>query len=71
MSRFSKTMQSEFEMGYMGGLNYFLGLLIKQMKDRTFIKQCKYAKELLKRFGIKNSESKRTPMGTTTFLDKD
>ena len=29
------------------------------------------AKELLKRFGMKNSGNKNTLMSTTTFLDKD
>ena len=41
------------------------------MNDGIFISQCKYAKELLKRFGMKNSGHKNTPMSTTTFLDKD
>ena len=64
-------MQSEFEMSHMGELNYFLGLQIKQMKDENFISQCMYAKKLLKRFGMKNYDSKSTPMSTTTFLDKN
>ena len=68
---FSKTMQNEFEMSHMGELTYFLGLQIKQMKEGIFISQCKYAKELLKRFGMENSGHKNTPMSTTTFLDKD
>ena len=41
------------------------------MNDEIFISQCKYAKELLKRFGMKNSGHKNTPMSTTIFLDKD
>jgi len=52
-------------------LNYFLGLQIKQLNDGIFISQSKYPKELLKRFGMKKFRSKRTLMGTTTFLDKD
>src|SRR5436853_7195778 len=68
---FSQTMQQEFEMSHMGELNYFLGLQIKQLKNGTFINQSKYANELLKRFGMYNSGSKKTPMGTTTMLDKD
>ena len=66
---FSKTMLTEFEMSYMGELNYFLGLQIKQMKDEIFINQSQYANEFLKGFGIENLGNKRTPMGTTTFLD--
>ena len=41
------------------------------MKENIFIKQSKYGKDLLKRFNMKNSRSKRTPMSTTTMLDKD
>ena len=41
------------------------------MNDEIFISQCNYAKELLKRFGMKNFGSKNTPMSTTTFLDKN
>jgi hypothetical protein len=68
---FSKTMQDEFEMSHMGELNYFLGLQIKQMKEGIFINQSKYAKEILKRFDMDSTSTKRTPMGTTTSLDKD
>jgi len=68
---FSKIVQSEFEMSHMGELNYFLSLQIKQIKNKIFINQCKYAKELLKKFGMKNSRSKRTLMGIATLLDKD
>ena len=58
-------------MSHMGELTYFLSLQIKQMNDRIFISQYKYAKELLKRFGMNNFGHKNTPMSTTTFLDKD
>jgi hypothetical protein len=68
---FSKTMQDEFEMSHMGELNYFLGLQIKQLKNGIFINQSKYAKEILKRFEMDSTSSKRTPMSTTTSLDKD
>ena len=68
---FSKSMQKEFEMSHMGELNFFLGLQVKQVKDGTFINQGKYAKDLLKRFGMDSTSSKNTPMSTTTQLDKD
>ena len=64
-------MKKEFEMSHMGELNYFLGLQIKQLNNGIFINQSKYAKELLKRFGMKNSGCKRTPMATTDSLHKD
>ena len=34
---FSKKIKKEFEMSIVGGLNYFLGLQMKQLKDRIFI----------------------------------
>jgi len=54
-------MQNEFEISHMGELNFFLGLQIKQKKEGIFINQNKYAKDLLKRIGMENSGSKRTP----------
>ena len=68
---FQKCMQLEFEMSSMGELNFFLGLQIKQMRDGIFICQAKYAKELIKKFGLEGSKVCNTPMATTTKLDKD
>src|SRR4051812_31642403 len=69
--KFSETMKKKFEMSHMGELNYFLGLQIKQLNNGFFINQSKYAKELLKCFGMENSGCKKTPMGTSISLDKD
>ena len=68
---FSNLMQSEFEMSMIGELTFFLGLQIKQMKDEIFISQNKYCRELLKRFGMESGKEVATPMGTSTYLDKD
>ena len=68
---FSNDMQSEFEMSMMGELNFFLGLQIKQTKNKIFISQEKYCKELLKRFGMENAKQLATPMSTAYYLDKD
>jgi hypothetical protein len=51
---FSILMSSEFEMSMMGELNFFLGLQIKQIPEETFINQEKYAKELIKKFGVED-----------------
>jgi len=51
----------------MGELNYFLGLQIKQRSDEI----CKYTRELIKKFGLEDSKTSKTPMATTTKLDKD
>ena len=64
-------MKNEFEMSMMGGLNYFIGLQIKQRSDEIFIHQAKYTKEIIKQFGLEGAKSCKTPMTTTTKLDKD
>ena len=52
-------MKSEFEMSLMGELTYFLGLGVRQTKERIFVYQAKYIKEMLKKFGMKNVKSNR------------
>nr|CAD1834953.1 unnamed protein product [Ananas comosus var. bracteatus] len=52
-------------------LSFFLGLQVKQMKDGIFINQAKYAKDLIKRFGLESSKETNTPMSASTKLDKD
>ncbi|WJX25548.1 hypothetical protein P8452_14576 [Trifolium repens] len=64
-------MQSEFEMSLVGELTYFLGLQIKQMEDTIFISQSKYARNIIKKFGMDNAAHKRTPAPTHLKLTKD
>ncbi|GJV75295.1 pentatricopeptide repeat-containing protein [Tanacetum coccineum] len=64
-------MHDEFEMSMMGELNFFLGLQIKQMEDDIFFNQSKYIKEMLKKFGLKDSKPMKTPMSSDTKLTKD
>ena len=52
---FSKWMQGELKMSMMGELKFFLGLQIKQYKDEIFINQTKYARDILKKFGMMES----------------
>ena len=68
---FADLMSSEFKMSMMGELNFFLGLQIKQLSDGIFVNQAKYAKELVKKFGIDESKAAPTPMATNTYLDAD
>ena len=68
---FVRQMQSEFEMSMVGELNYFLGFQIRQMNDGIFISQSKYAKNLVKKFGLEKSSHKRTPAATHVKLTKD
>ena len=67
----SKLMQGEFEMNMMGELKFFLGLQIKQCKDGIFINQTKYTRDILKKFVMDGVKLRKTPMSTTTKLNKD
>jgi hypothetical protein len=52
-------------------LSYFLGLQIKQLKNGTFVSQGKYIKDMLKKFGMNDSKTTSTPIGTNGNLDSD
>src|SRR4051812_40608477 len=58
-------------MSMVGELTYFLGLQIKLMQDSTFMSQSKYAKNIVKKFGMENASHKRTPAPTHQKLSKD
>ncbi|XP_012850949.1 PREDICTED: uncharacterized protein LOC105970659 [Erythranthe guttata] len=70
IEEFVKQMSSEFEMSMVGELTYFLGLQVKQMSDGIFITQSKYAKNLVKCFGLESAKTVRTPMGTNDKLSR-
>lgn len=53
-------MKSKFEMSMVGELTYFLGFQVKQLKDGIFLSQSKYAKELVKKFGLESTKHYRT-----------
>ena len=61
-------MKREFEMIMVGELNFFLGLQVKQQKDGIFISQEKYAKNLVKRFGLDFKKHTSTPMRSSVKL---
>ena len=64
-------MQGEFEMSMMGELKFFLGLQIKQCKDGIFINQTKYAREILKKFGmdgVKQAKLQWAPLPNSTRM---
>jgi hypothetical protein len=69
--KFSKEMQSEFEMSLLEELSFFLGLQIHQSKQGVFISQTKYIREMLKRFGMEDCKLVITPMKTSCKLSKD
>lgn len=71
LGQFVKGMSETFAMSMVCELNYFLGLLIKQVKDGIFLSQSKYAKSLLQRFGLEDAKHMRTPMSSSEKLTKD
>jgi hypothetical protein len=71
VARFAEDMSKEFEMSMMGGLQFFLGLQIKQSKEGTFVHQAKYTKDIVRKFKMEDSKAMATPMSTTTALDAD
>ena len=63
-------MKNEFEMSIVRELTYFIGLQVKQLNKEIFISQNKYAKNLVKKFGLDNSKCTKTPMRTNDKLSK-
>ena len=68
---FSKLMQVEFEMSMIGELTHFLGLQICQQDLGILLSQSKYAKNLVKKFGLEFASSVRTPMSPNVKLIVD
>ncbi|WCJ21124.1 Retrovirus-related Pol polyprotein from transposon RE1 [Euphorbia peplus] len=68
---FSDHMKVEFEMSMMGELTFFLGLQIKQSNDGVFINQAKYTREVLKKFGMSDSNVVDIPMDVNKDFDAE
>ena len=64
-------MQAEFEMSMIGELTHFLGLQIRQQDSGIFLFQSKYAKNLVKKFGLESASFVRTPMSPNVKLIVD
>ena len=60
--KFFKEMKKEFEMSMVGELTFFLGLQVKQKKEGIFISQEKYARNIVKKFGLDSKKHASTPM---------
>nr|GEU55249.1 receptor-like protein kinase ANXUR1 [Tanacetum cinerariifolium] len=68
---FEKLMKDKFQMSSMGELTFFLGLQVKQKKDRIFISQDKYVAKILRKFRLTDGKSASTPIDTEKPLLKD
>ena len=64
-------MQVEFKMSMIGELTHFLGLQICQQDSCIFLSQSKYAKNLVKKFGLESVSSVRIPMSPNVKLIMD
>ena len=64
-------MQADFEIRMIGELNYFLGLQIHQQESSIFISQSKYAKNLVKKYGLDSASLVRTPVRPNVKLTVD
>ena len=58
-------------MSMIGELTHFLGLQIRQLDSGIFLSQSKYAKNLVKKFGLESTSSVRTPMSPNVKLTTD
>ena len=64
-------MKKEFEMSMVEGLTFFLGLQVKQKKEDIFASQEKYARNIVKKFGLYSKKHASTPMSSSTKLNVD
>ena len=58
-------------MSMIGELTHFLGLQIRQQDSDIFLSQSKYAKNLVKKFGLESASFVRTPMNPNAKLTVD
>ena len=68
---FAKLMQVEFEMSMIAELTHSLGLQIHQQESSIFLSRSKYAKTLVKKFGLESTSSVGTPMSPNVKLIVD
>ena len=68
---FLKLMEANFEMRMIGELTHFLKLQIHQQDSSILLSQSKYAKNLVKKFGLESDSSVRTPMSLNVKFTVD
>ena len=54
-----------------GELTFFFGLQVKQKKEGIFISQEKYARNIVKKFGLDSKKHASAPMSSFTKLNVD
>lgn len=73
MCEFKNSMMNEFDMTDLGKMRYFLGIEVMQFDGGIFISQRKYVLEVLRRFGMEQSNSVQNPIipGFKIFKDEN
>jgi hypothetical protein len=71
MNGFKSSMMNVFDMTDMGKMRFFLGIEVIQKANGNFICQKKYAIEVLKRFGMAESNPVSSPIVPGVKLNKD
>ncbi|GKC24783.1 retrovirus-related pol polyprotein from transposon TNT 1-94 [Tanacetum coccineum] len=70
-NEFANQMTTKYKMSMMGQMSFFLGLQISQSPRGIFINQSKYASEIVKKYGMRTSDSVDIPMVEKSKLDED
>lgn len=68
---FKNSMMLEFDMFDLGKMRYFLGVEVVQSAQGIFTCQRRYAREVLTKFGMHNSNLVKNPIVPGTVLSKD
>ncbi|XP_031281873.1 uncharacterized protein LOC116140369 [Pistacia vera] len=71
LEEFKKSMFDEFEMTDLGEMAYFLRMQVYQSSAGIFVKQEKYAIEVLRKFNMENCKSVDIPLVPNQKLSKD
>lgn len=71
VKQFKAHLMQAFEMTDLGEMTFLLGLEIQQLQQGIFIGQQKYAKEVLKKFNMKDCKSLCTPLAQNEKFSKD
>lgn len=71
MHEFKSSMMREFDMTDLGKMRFFLGIEVLQNSDGIYICQKKYALDVLKRFGMEESNSVKSPIVPGFKISRD
>jgi len=71
ISKFKGEMLNEFEMSDLGRLNYFLGIEFTETQSGLVMYQSRYAREVLRKFEMHQSNSANTPAEVVLHLEKE